>query len=90
VANCLLFNSHIGIGLYLYTRPHIRLLPVYHRVMYSVYGAVLLNFGSILLWATTKSLVPDLPSIRCFLALTSSIGLLTIGREYLQFVDKAL
>ncbi|RWS14751.1 hypothetical protein B4U79_00342 [Dinothrombium tinctorium] len=37
--NCLLYNSHIGVGLYLYTRKHMKLVPIYYRVMYSVYGS---------------------------------------------------
>lgn len=90
IANGILFNSHLGIGLYLYTRTHMKLLSIPRRVIYSAYGAILFNFGSILLWATTKSLLPKSPFIRVLLALTSSFGLLTIGKQYIEFIDKSI
>lgn len=90
LANCLLFNSHIGVGVYLFFRPHIRSLPSFHRVMFSVYGSVLFNFGSILLWVTTKTVLQNVPSpwwMRSLFALSSAIGLLIIGSEYVKYVD---
>jgi hypothetical protein len=89
IANCLLFNSHIGAGLYLYTRPHLSTLPPVSRVVFSAYGAILLNFGSILLWSTTKMLLPqEMPGwMRTLLALVSSGGLLYIGHEYVNYID---
>uniref|UniRef100_A0A0K8RIU7 Uncharacterized protein n=1 Tax=Ixodes ricinus TaxID=34613 RepID=A0A0K8RIU7_IXORI len=87
VANCLLFNSHVGTGLYAYFRPHMRKAQPYHRVMYSAYQAVLFNFGSVLLWAVTKSLLPQSHLVRSIFAVSTSACLLTIGKEYLDFLD---
>lgn len=93
IANCLLFNSHIGIGLYLYSRSHLSYshhsnLCITKRIIYSVYGSVLFNFGSILLWATTSSLIPTQSALaRTFFAISSSLALLLIGHEYISFID---
>lgn len=59
----------------------------YYRIMYSVYGALLFNFGSVLLWAVTKTLLPESNIVRTIFALSSSFCMLTIGKEYLDFVD---
>lgn len=87
VANSLLFNAHLGSGLYLYSRDHMKLAPQYHRIMYSVYGSLVFNFGSVLLWAVTKALLPDSKVLRTIFALSTSICMLTIGKEYIDFVD---
>ncbi|XP_023239878.1 uncharacterized protein LOC111638404 [Centruroides sculpturatus] len=87
VANSLLFNSHLGSGLYLYNRNHMQKASTYYRIMYSVYGALLFNFGSVLLWAVTKTLLPESNILRTIFALSSSFCMLTIGKEYLDFVD---
>ncbi|XP_064458015.1 uncharacterized protein LOC135368566 [Ornithodoros turicata] len=88
IANCLLFNSHVGTGLYIYFRRHLKAAPFYHRVMYSAYNAVLFNFGSVLLWAVTKSLLPQSNLVRTIFAASTSLCFLTIGHEYLDYVDK--
>uniref|UniRef100_A0A023G5Z8 Putative conserved plasma membrane protein n=1 Tax=Amblyomma triste TaxID=251400 RepID=A0A023G5Z8_AMBTT len=87
VANCLLFNSHLGTGLYVYFRPHMARAPPYHRIMYSAYQAVLFNFGSVLLWAVTKSLLPNSNLVRSLFAASTSACFLAIGMEYLEFLD---
>lgn len=88
IVNSFLFNSHIGAGLFLYTRTHIKKAPVYNRVMYSVCGSILFNFGSILFWAATKAILPQKSFIRFIFAFTSSLAIMSIGRDYLQYVDK--
>ncbi|XP_076317837.1 uncharacterized protein LOC143229410 [Tachypleus tridentatus] len=87
VANSLLFNSHLGSGLYLYTRHHLAEASTYYRTMYSVYGALLFNFGSVLLWAVTKTLLPENVMVRTAFAVSTSLCMLTIGKEYLDYVD---
>lgn len=87
VANCLLFNSHVGTGVYIYFKSYMRRAPPYHRIMYSAYQAVLFNFGSVLLWAVTKSLLPQSHLVRTIFAASTSLCFLTIGREYLEFLD---
>lgn len=89
IANCLLLNAHIGAGVYLYTRPHLKVLPPVTRIAFSAYGAILLNYGSMLLWSLTKIHLPqETPNwIRTVIALTMSAGILIIGREYVNYVD---
>lgn len=93
LANCLLFNSHLGIGLYLYSRTHMSYsstanICITKRLIYSIYGAVLFNFGSILLWATTSSIIPTESAFaRTFIAISSSVALLLIGHEYMSHID---
>lgn len=93
LANCLLFNSHLGIGLYLYSRSHMSYsstanICITKRLIYSIYGAVLFNFGSILLWATTSSIIPTESAFaRTFIAISSSVALLLIGHEYMSHID---
>ena len=58
------------------------------RIIYSIYGSVLFNFGSILLWATTSSIIPTESALaRTFIAISSSVALLLIGHEYMTYID---
>ncbi len=88
VANCLWFNSHLGVGMFLYSRKHLRRAPMYYRVLYSVYGAVIFNFGTVLFWATTKALLPKCNYLRTIFGVLSGIAFLAIGKEYIDFVDR--
>ena len=87
MANCLWVNSHLGVGLYLFDRPHIRCAPLYSRVMFSVFGSVIFNFGSVLVWATTNNILPKCSHMRFFFGVISGVTLYAIGHEYLRFVD---
>jgi len=87
VANCLLFNAHLGCGLYLYNSRHLSATSRYFRIMYSVYGTLIFNFGSILLWAVTKSILPEEGLAKIIFSLSSSICMLLIGKEYISYVD---
>lgn len=63
-------------------------LCITKRIIYSIYGSVLFNFGSILLWATTSSIIPTKSVLaRTFFAISSSLALLLIGHEYMSFID---
>lgn len=86
-ANCLLLNSHLGTGLYLFKKRHIAAAEMYHRVTYCVYGTLLFNFGSVLLCAITKAILPESPIAKTVFGLSTSICLLLIGKEYCEFVD---
>ena len=88
VANALWFNSHLGVGLYIYNRPHLLSAPKYERVMYSVYGAAIFNFGVVLFWATCKTLLPRSIPVRVLFGLGSGAAVFIIGKNYLDFVDK--
>lgn len=86
----MLFNSHLGFGLYLYMSPHMRPMPVYNRIMFSAFGSVIFNFGSILFFATTKALLPDNNWLRIFFSMIASYGFLTIAKEYIDYVNKLI
>jgi len=88
VANSLWFNAHVGSGLYLYTRRHIVPAPGPQRIMFSVVGAVIFNFGTVLFWATTKTLLPRSDFLRTVFGLVSGVAFLAAGRRYLQYVDE--
>lgn len=90
VANSLLFNAHVGTGLYLYNRKHMASAPVVRRMMYTVYGAVLFNFGSIIMWALTKVIVPDCPWFKGILATASSVCMILAGKEYVNHIDRQI
>ena len=87
VANCFWLQSHLGIGLYLYGSSHLREAPLNRRILYSVFGSFLFNFGSVLFWATCKSLLPDRSGLRALFGLASGFVLLYVGREYVDYVD---
>ena len=87
VANSLWFNAHLGIGLYLYGRKHMRQGTTYQRVLFSVFGTVLFNFGSVLFWATTRALVLKNDILRSLFGVGTGIAMLFIGKEYLDFID---
>ena len=86
-ANLLWFNSHVGVGLYLYSRKHMKQAKMPYRLAYSAFGSILFNFGSVLIWATTKSLLPNNDTVRSLFGIGSGLALLYIGRDYLEFVD---
>ncbi|KAL8584965.1 hypothetical protein ACOMHN_043601 [Nucella lapillus] len=88
VANCFWFNAHIGIGLYLFGRRHLRQAPANRRILYSVFGTSLFNFGSVLFWGTCKSLLPNRAGVRAVFGLLSGFWMLYFGREYLDFLDE--
>ncbi len=87
LANAFFLNSHIGAAIYIYYRQHMKKVSCKTRVMYSVYTAVLFNFGSVLLWATTKTVLPNTPVVGGLFGAFTSFCLLAVGREYLNFID---
>lgn len=86
-ADCLWLNAHLGVGLYLFNKRHMKHAQMPYRVAYSVFGSVIFNFGSVLLWATCKSILPDNSSLKTLFGLISGCGLLFIGHKYVEFVD---
>ncbi|ESO87148.1 hypothetical protein LOTGIDRAFT_107196 [Lottia gigantea] len=88
IANCFWFEAHIGIGLYLYGSKHLQKASTVHRVEYAVFGSFLFNFGSVLFWATCKSLMPKDSALRTLFGLGSGLALLYIGKEYVDHIDR--
>jgi len=87
VSNVLLLNSHIGLGVYLYSRRHMQLAAHPWRIIYCVCGTVLFNFGSIMFCAVTKMLLPRIDALCTVFGIASGALFLTIAGRYLQFVD---
>ena len=87
VSRALLLNSHVGLGVYLYSRRHMQLAAHPWRLIYTVCGTVLFNFGSIMFCAATKVLLPRIDALRTVFGIASGALFLTIASQYLQFVD---
>ena len=87
-SNALWFNGHLGIGLYLFSRKHMRRAKMPWRIAYSVFGAVIYNFGTLLFWATTKAaILPNNATLRSIVGIGSGCAFIFLGHHYLKFVD---
>ncbi|XP_005092563.3 uncharacterized protein LOC101863569 [Aplysia californica] len=90
VKNIVWFHAHMGAGLYLYSRRHIRKVhPVSRGIFYSMFGSILFNFGSLLLWGWGRSILPQSPALRSVCGLLSGGALLYAAQDYLQHVDSS-
>lgn len=87
MANAFLLNSHVGLGVYFYSRKHMQLVARPWRVVYSVCGSVLFNLGNVMFCAVTKVLLPRIDLLRTVFGIASGVMFLTIAGRYLQFVD---
>lgn len=58
VSNTILFNSHLGVALYVFFRPHMHRLNLWDRVQFSVFSSGMFNFGSLVLAVLVNVLVP--------------------------------
>ncbi|XP_076449422.1 uncharacterized protein LOC143285866 [Babylonia areolata] len=87
VANTFWFNAHVGIGLYMFGSSHLRQAPINRRILYSVFGSFLFNFGSVLFWATSKTFLPAKPGLLAMFGLASGFVLLYVGKEYVDYID---
>ena len=83
-------QASIGIATYLYDRPVFDVMrpPKSKRLLWSLFGTWMFNFGSLLLWAICKEMCPKNTLIRAVLVLSSCAGVVYIGTDYLQAVDK--
>ncbi|VDD94978.1 unnamed protein product [Enterobius vermicularis] len=89
VEHTLLSTANIGLGCYLFFRPHLNRLRIWDRVQCSVLTAVLFNFGSLLAAVFLKALLPTKSSntIKSLLAFGLSWLLLSRGHRYLALID---
>ncbi|PSN30399.1 hypothetical protein C0J52_24570 [Blattella germanica] len=90
ITNVLLFNTLVGTGLYIYNRPHLNAAPTNLRIVYSTFGAVIFSFGSVLLWAVLRSVIPENVALGTIAGISSGIMLIRVGQNYLQYVDSQL
>ncbi|ELU03299.1 hypothetical protein CAPTEDRAFT_189613 [Capitella teleta] len=87
VANGLWLNAHVGVGARLYTSKHMKNMCTSKRVVYTAFGTVMFNFGSVLFWATSKKLLPKCKTFTMLFGLASGVALLAIGEMYLREID---
>lgn len=71
----------------MYSQKHLQTLQQRDRIIYTVFGTCMFNFGSLLLWACAKSVVPDVPFFRGLLGLASGAGLLYVGKNYMDHLN---
>ncbi|XP_043249428.1 uncharacterized protein LOC122395698 [Colletes gigas] len=88
ITNILLSSALIGISTYIYSREHMNKAPTSVRIAYSVAGAVLLSFGSVLVWAVLRSVVPPNPTVCTITGIGSGLAFIKVGSSYLNFVDE--
>ena len=81
--------SGVGLSTYMFSRPVFDVMqpPKKKRVLWSLFGSWMFNFGSLLLWAICKEIFPKNKVLRAFVALSSSAGLVYIAKDYLHAVD---
>ncbi|XP_045214092.1 uncharacterized protein LOC123564511 [Mercenaria mercenaria] len=88
-ADALWFNAHIGFGIYLYRRNFLQAASTQWKVIYSVFGSAVFNFGSVLLWGTSKALLPTVPEgIKVLFGLGSGLLLMYVGWHWTDFLNK--
>ena len=81
--------SGLGTATYIFSRPVFRIMepPRSKQLLWSGFGSLIFNFGSLLLWAICKEIFPKNKLLRAVFALSSSAGLVYVGTDYLQAVD---
>ncbi|KAI1715832.1 hypothetical protein Ddc_10903 [Ditylenchus destructor] len=89
MSNAFLINSHLGIGFYLFFRPHLHHLNAYNRVEYSVFSSVMFNFGSLLFAVLLKPFLPERLRTcgRSIVGIALSFFMLRCGYKYLRHID---
>lgn len=56
-------------------------------ILFSATGGVLFSFGSVLLWAFLKNLLPKNNGVTTFFGLTSGYYVVRLATDYLEEVD---
>ncbi|XP_063987745.1 uncharacterized protein LOC135167941 [Diachasmimorpha longicaudata] len=87
ITNFLLGGALVGTTSYLYTREHMKAAPTAVRITYSITGALLLSFGSVLVWAVLRSIIPPNATVSTIAGLGTGLAAIKIGHSYLEFVD---
>jgi hypothetical protein len=90
LTNIFLLNSCVGSALFIAGRPHLTDAPLKLRIVYSVYGSVLFNMGSVLTWAIVRSLLPNYSVLATVAGLTIGFALTGCGITYLSYNDEAV
>ncbi|XP_037084230.1 uncharacterized protein LOC119104616 [Pollicipes pollicipes] len=88
VSNLALVHANLGIGLYLFGSRHLRHQHICKKVTFSVFGSLLFNMGSVLLFAILRQATPECATFRAMIGMTSAAGLLYIGKTYVDHLDR--
>jgi len=59
-------------------------------LFFSTFGSVLFTFGSVLVWAVLRSVLPHNTVVCSLIGVSSGIVLIQVGLNYLEFVDSQL
>lgn len=87
LTNFLLWHSVIGSGAYIYTRKHLRKVPNQKKLAYAATGGILFSFGSVLMWAFLKNVLPKNCGVATVCGLTSGYIIVKLTSDYLGDVD---
>ncbi|KAL0277775.1 UNVERIFIED_CONTAM: hypothetical protein PYX00_004941 [Menopon gallinae] len=90
LTNVLLVNSVIGIGCYVYSRPHLKLATDNSRFGFSAFGSMIFTFSSVLFWALLRSLLPENVAICSAVGVATSYIFVKGATNYLEFVDSKI
>ncbi|OAD53870.1 hypothetical protein WN48_08843 [Eufriesea mexicana] len=90
ITNFLLGSALLGTGTYIFTRDHMKSAPTSVKIMYSTAGSILLSFGSVLVWAVLRSIVPPNPTLCTIIGISSGLAFIKVGSSYLNFVDEQI
>jgi hypothetical protein len=59
-------------------------------IYFSVAGALLLSFGSVLIWSVLRSIIPSNSTLFTITGMGTSLAFISIGQKYLTYVDKLI
>ncbi|XP_035731823.1 uncharacterized protein LOC118445884 [Vespa mandarinia] len=90
ITNYLLFSALAGTGSYFYTREHMEKAQISTRLLYSGTGALLLSFGSVLMWAVLRSIVPPNPTLCTLVGIGSGLLIIKVGSSYMDYIDNQI
>jgi hypothetical protein len=57
---------------------------------FSTFGSLMFTFGSVLLWAVLRSVLPHNVTLCSLIGISSGVTLIRVGQNYLDFVDSQL
>lgn len=55
--------------------------------LYSGFGSVMFNLGSMLLWALGRTVAPESPVLRTVVGVAGAAGVLYVGKNYVLYLD---
>lgn len=62
----------------------------YYVVLNSGTGALLLSFGSVLMWAVLRSIVPPNPTLCTLVGIGSGLLIIKVGSSYMDYIDNQI